>query len=96
MNIAGKDWLTVDEAAHYCGVSNSQFRKHAASYGICPRNFMGKQLYEKNALYTAIANSPTWGGAGALGASVVAPTSSASMNLAAGRLRRYEKRKGLR
>ncbi|NIJ87012.1 hypothetical protein FHY35_004062 [Xanthomonas arboricola] len=60
MNIAGKDWLTVDEAAHYCGVSNSQFRKHAASYGICPRNFMGKQLYEKNALYAAIAGAPEW------------------------------------
>ncbi len=55
---------------------------------------MGKQLYEKNALYTAIANSPTWGGAGALGASVVATTSSSSMYLAAERLRKYEKRKG--
>ena len=53
-NIAGKDWLTVDEAAHYCGVSSSQFRKHAIGHGLIPRNFMGKQLYEKAALYAAI------------------------------------------
>lgn len=54
LDLSGKDWLTVEEAAHYCGVSNSQFRKNALSYGLTPRRFMGKQLYEKAALYAAI------------------------------------------
>lgn len=45
LDLSGKDWLTVEEAAHYCGVSNSQFRKNALSYGLTPRRFMGKQLY---------------------------------------------------
>jgi len=53
-DLSGKDWLTVEEAAFYCGVSNSQFRKNALNYGLMPRRFMGKQLYEKAALYAAI------------------------------------------
>ena len=53
-NLAGKDWFTVPEAAFYCGVSESQFREHAMAYGLTPRRFMGKQLYEKAALYAAI------------------------------------------
>lgn len=36
-NIAGKDWLTVPEAAFYCGVSESQFRHKAADLGLAPR-----------------------------------------------------------
>ncbi|BBJ96698.1 MULTISPECIES: hypothetical protein [Xanthomonas] len=31
-NLAGKDCLNVAEAAHYCGVSESQFRKNALAY----------------------------------------------------------------
>lgn len=60
ISIVGKDWLNVAEAAFYCGVSESQFRKNALTYGLTPRRFMGKQLYEKSALYQAIWNSPTW------------------------------------
>lgn len=60
LNIAGKDWLNVSEAAFYCGVSESQFRKSALAYGLTPRKFMGKQLYEKAALYRAIAEAPNW------------------------------------
>jgi hypothetical protein len=59
-NIAGKDWLTVPEAAHYCGVSEDHFRRRAAEYRLMPRNFMGKQLYEKAALYRAIDASEPW------------------------------------
>ena len=60
LDLSGKDWLTVEEAAHYCGVSNSQFRKNALSYGLTPRRFMGKQLYEKAALYAAIQGAEEW------------------------------------
>ncbi|WP_414539284.1 hypothetical protein [Stenotrophomonas forensis] len=60
LDIVGKDWLTVDEAAHYCGVSRSQFDSNIADYSIEPRNFMGKKLYEKAALYSAIYGSRQW------------------------------------
>jgi len=49
-DIRGKDWLTVDEAAHYCGVSISQFKTKAREYDLDPREFMGKKLYEKSVL----------------------------------------------
>ena len=49
LDIVGKDWLTVDEAMHYCGVSRSQFDSNIDDYGIESRNFMGKKLYEKAA-----------------------------------------------
>lgn len=62
LNLSGKDWFTVEEAAHYCGVSDTQFRKHALDYGLQPRRFMGKQLYEKAALYAAISSAPPWSG----------------------------------
>lgn len=62
-DLSGKDWLTVDEAAHYCGVSRSQFDARAPDYGLQPRNFMGKKLYEKSQLYQAILSATGWGGA---------------------------------
>jgi hypothetical protein len=62
LNIVGKDWLTVTEAAHYCGVSERQFRENAPGYGLVARRFMGKQLYETAALYRAIYDSPAWDG----------------------------------
>lgn len=60
LNIEGKDWLTVNEAAHYCGVSSRQFREHALACGLQPKRFMGKQLYEKAALYAAISEAEPW------------------------------------
>lgn len=88
----GKDWLTVDEAAHYCGVSSRQFRRNAPELGLVPRNFMGKQLYEKNELYKAIENSGNWKSRGTAGASLI-PTSP-QMEEALARLRRYDQRRG--
>lgn len=35
-DLAGKDWLTVEEAAYYCGVSISQFNTKAAGYSLTP------------------------------------------------------------
>lgn len=43
LDLFRKDWLTVEEAAHYCGVSNSQFRKNALNYGLTPRRLMGRE-----------------------------------------------------
>jgi hypothetical protein len=36
-NLAGKDWFTEIEAAHYCGVSKSQFAARAPDYEISAR-----------------------------------------------------------
>ena len=54
LNLLGKDYLTVDEAAHYCCVSVSQFREHAKHYGLLPIRFMGRVIYRKNDLQGAI------------------------------------------
>jgi hypothetical protein len=62
LNITGKDWLTEIEAAHYCGVSKSQFAARAADYGISAKRFMGKKLYERDALHEAISTAPFWYG----------------------------------
>lgn len=60
LNIAGKDWFTVDEAAHYCGVSLRQFQTHYQSLGVTPRRFMGKKLFAREELYTVISRSDPW------------------------------------
>lgn len=59
-DIAGKDWLTVDESAHYCGVSLRQFKERASDYRLQPRKFMGRKLYSKAELYLAIESAPGW------------------------------------
>lgn len=63
LNLSGKDWFMEIEAAHYCGVSDRQFREHALAYGLKPRRFMGKKLYARADLFRAIDASPTWHGA---------------------------------
>src|SRR6266849_10308416 len=47
LNLLGKDYFTVDEAAHYACVSSSQFREHATKKGIFPFPWMGKHVYRK-------------------------------------------------
>jgi len=89
-NIAGKDWLTVSEAAFYCGVSESQFRHKAADLRLAPRKFMGKQLYEKAALYRAIDASRNWSD---IPAEPMRSLSSQYPNLVARPLRPYKPRK---
>jgi hypothetical protein len=56
-NLAGKDFFTEKEAAHYCGVSPSQFRKKHGEYGITSSNFMGKRMYRKDDLRRALESS---------------------------------------
>ncbi len=46
-NLSGKDYFTIDEAAHYACVSNSQFRAKAAEYGLHAFPWMGRRLYRK-------------------------------------------------
>nr|GAT44061.1 predicted protein [Mycena chlorophos] len=103
LDLRGKDWFTVIEAAHYCGVSESQFRKNAPAYGITPRQFMGKQLYERAELYSAIYGAETWHrstGAGiartVTGRSVVSGPVPPSITLAVQKLRRLEERRNRR
>jgi len=49
-----KEFLTLREAAHFCGVSYHHFVKNRADYGISSIYFMGKQLYRKSDLVRAI------------------------------------------
>jgi hypothetical protein len=59
-NLAGKDWFTEPEAAHYCGVSLPQFRNHYEELGITPRKFMGRKLYSREELSAVISRSNPW------------------------------------
>ncbi|MBE5272203.1 hypothetical protein [Stenotrophomonas sp. B2] len=95
LDILGKDWLTADEAAHYCGVSVSQFNAHAHEYDLDPRKFMGKKLYAKAALYQAIYGAKAWTRPSSTSAPTLAATSP-EMKEALARLRRYDERKGKR
>ncbi len=56
INLVGKDYLTEDEAAHYCCVSYSQFRRCAQDYSLQSRTFMGKKVYRKTDLQRAMEN----------------------------------------
>jgi len=91
-DLAGKDWLTVEEAAHYCGVSTSQFNAKAAEYSLQPRNFIGKKLYEKPALYRAIHGASQWNREPPRGYASI--PESPGVAAAAAKLARYEKRRG--
>lgn len=91
-DLSGKDWLTVGEASHYCGVSESNFRKHATDYGLEPRRFMGKQLYEKAAVYRSISDAKEWAPRRLTGPA--SETTSPEMAAAVAKLARYEKRRG--
>ena len=53
-DIAGKDYFTPEEAAHYCCVSPSQFRAKKDQYHILPFTFMGKLVYRKSDLQRII------------------------------------------
>jgi len=54
ISLLGKDYFTQTEAAHYCGMSISQFRAIAPSEGIVPAKFGGKLLYRRVDLQRAI------------------------------------------
>jgi hypothetical protein len=54
MSFDDKEFLTLCEAAEFCGVSYRNFIKERANYGIPAIQFMGKQLYRKSDLVRAI------------------------------------------
>lgn len=56
-NIAGKDWLTKQEAAHYCGVSLRQVQTNAKELPISHRRFLDRKVYAKVELFQLIENS---------------------------------------
>jgi len=95
VDLSGKDWLTADEAAHYCGVSVSQFNARAHEYDLDPRKFMGKKLYEKSALYQAIYGAKAWARSSPTAATPLVATSP-QMAEALARLRRFDQRRGKR
>ncbi|HGM6931665.1 TPA: hypothetical protein ACKQDF_001138 [Stenotrophomonas maltophilia] len=82
-------------AAHYCGVSVSQFNARAHEYDLDPRKFMGKKLYAKAALYRAIYGAKAWSRPSVTSAPTLAATSP-EMKEALVRLQRYDERKGKR
>jgi hypothetical protein len=102
LDFSNLDWLTLEEAATYCRVSRSQFIAKADQYSLFPRDFMGKKLYEKAALYAAIYGSKKWHTSQSTGATVSristgatdqGVVASVSEGSAAERLRKYEQRK---
>jgi hypothetical protein len=54
IELSGKDYFSRKEAAHYCCVSESQFERHASSYGLQPLHFMGKLIYRRTDCQQAI------------------------------------------
>jgi hypothetical protein len=54
VSLAGKDYLTIPDAAEYCGVSERQFRKKAPDMGLVPLEGMGKLIYRKTDLKHAL------------------------------------------
>lgn len=59
LNLLGKEYFTVNEAAHYAGVSVAQFNKQRNTYGLMPCRFMGKVLYRKDDIKNAIESANT-------------------------------------
>lgn len=53
-DLAGKDYLTEKEAAHYCGVCLRQFQTHRKTEGIPALRHMGKKLYRRADLQKSI------------------------------------------
>lgn len=53
-NLAGKDYFTEEEAAHYACVSYSQFRKCAEQEGLYPVQWMGKRVFRRTDIQRAI------------------------------------------
>ena len=53
------EYLTMREAAKFCGVSYEHFCRERASHGIAAIYFMGKRLFRKSDLIDAIErNAP--------------------------------------
>jgi hypothetical protein len=49
-DLAGKDYFTASEAAHYCCVSLSHFRENIRNSGLPPGKLWGKYIYRRSDL----------------------------------------------
>ena len=54
MNLTGKDYFTVTEAAHYACVSVRQLQLKGKEYGIYSRSMMGKMVYRRSDISRAM------------------------------------------
>ena len=54
INLLGKDYFTVIEAAFYAGVSTRQFERHHKKLGIRSFKFMGKKLFRRDEIQASI------------------------------------------
>ena len=57
-----KDWLTLKEAAFYCGLSDRQFKGHYRDWGVTVRKFEGKLLFSRQELNNLIRCQPSTSG----------------------------------
>lgn len=74
MNLSGKDFLTIPEAAHYACVCERQFRNIAKERGIQSFPWGGKKVYRKEDIKAAMERE--WlasSNAGASGGSLGSP-----------------------
>ncbi len=60
LSLSGKDYFTVREAAHYCCVSESQFKDRVKDSPIPSATFMGKRVFRRNDLQRAIEEKFQW------------------------------------
>lgn len=63
IDLRGKDYFSVVEAAHYCCVSPDHFAKQESALrdmGIEPLRVMGKKVYRRADLAQFIEKSPEW------------------------------------
>jgi hypothetical protein len=60
MNLAGKDYFTIAEAAHYCCVSESHFRRNVRAAGLLPGKLWGKLIYRRSDLARLIEQQIEW------------------------------------
>ena len=60
IRLEGKDWFREPEAAEYCGVALSTFRDGLRELRVTPRRVLGRKLYSRADLNTALAACPEW------------------------------------
>ena len=61
INISGKDFLTEEEACHYCCVGRTKFRT-AIMPNVTVLDLSGRKVYRKNVLKAFMDSAPKWKG----------------------------------
>jgi len=60
INLAGKDYFTIPEAAAYCCVSVSHFRQNVKATGLLPGRLWGKFVYRRIDLARLVEEQIQW------------------------------------